>query len=329
MFRRLAALLATTAGLAGPALAQDAADMVVRMNRLENQLRQMAGQIEQLQYENRQLRDQVRKFQEDVEFRFQEGRGGPPRAQAPAPPSALPPITQAPPTLGPAAAAPPRAQRRGDAFDPTENPNAPGAPRPLGTTAPSAPLPPAGRRGDAGGGEATIGSLIEDDERGPGGPLDLSQVRGGAGAAPSGAPPRAASPSIAATGSGDPRADYDVAYAYILQKQYEQAEMAFRQFLQSHPRDKLTPAAIFWLGETYLQRGRHREAAEQFLKVSTEYPQASQAPDAMLRLGISLNSLGAKDQACATFAQLGRKFPQANASVRQGVEREQKRARCA
>jgi TolA-binding protein len=49
----------------------------------------------------------------------------------------------------------------------------------------------------------------------------------------------------------------------------------------------------------------------------------------MLRLGIALNALGAKDQACATFAQLERKFPQAGPSVRQGVEREQKRARCA
>jgi tol-pal system protein YbgF len=105
--------------------------------------------------------------------------------------------------------------------------------------------------------------------------------------------------------------------------------MGFRQFLQSHPRDKLAPDATFWLGESYLQRQRHREAAEQFLKVSTEYTASNKAPDAMLRLGIALNALGAKDQACATFAQLERKFPQAGPSVRQGVEREQKRARCA
>jgi tol-pal system protein YbgF len=171
----------------------------------------------------------------------------------------------------------------------------------------------------------TIGGLIEND---PGleGPLDLSQMRsgGGGGAAPA----RPAGPSVAATGSGDPRADYDAAYAYILQKQYERAEMGFRQFLQSHPRDRLAPDATFWLGESYLQRQRHREAAEQFLKVSTEYANSNKAPDAMLRLGIALNQLGAKDQACATFAELERKFPQAGPSVRQGVDREQKRARC-
>ncbi|WP_048448111.1 YbgF trimerization domain-containing protein, partial [Methylobacterium variabile] len=59
-----------------PAAAQDAAEFVVRLNRLENQSRQMAGQIESLQYENRQLKEQLRKFQEDVEYRFQESKGG-------------------------------------------------------------------------------------------------------------------------------------------------------------------------------------------------------------------------------------------------------------
>ena len=315
MLRRPTACLIALAalGLSAPALAQDAAEVVVRMNRLENQVRQMSGQIEQLQFENRQLKDQIRKFQEDVEFRFQDQRGAP-RAQAPA--AQQLPVTQTPPS------GQTRPQRRGDAFDPAEMPNAPGAPRSLGTTPPSAPLPPTGAQPPR-----TIGGLIESDN-GPGGPLDLNQVRG-TGAVPAPAsPPRQASPSVAATGSGDPRTDYDAAYAYILQKQYERAEMGFRQFLQSHPRDKLAPDATFWLGESYLQRQRHREAAEQFLKVSTEYAQSQKAPDAMLRLGIALNALGARDQACATFAELERKFPQAGASVRQGVEREQKRARC-
>jgi len=231
---------------------------------------------------------------------------------------------------------PPRAQRRGDAFDPGAAPHAPGAPLPLGTTRPSAPLPPnvvaevaPGPGGPLPRGAIEPGPTIEtliDDEDGPppgAAPLDLSAA-GRVAAAPA---PRPA-PSIAATGSGNARTDYDAAYAYILQRQYEQAEMGLRQFLQSHPRDRLVPDAIYWLGESYLQRSRPREAAEQFLKVSTEHARSNKAPDAMLKLGIALNALGARDQACATFAELGRKYPEA-ASVRQGAEREQKRARCA
>ena len=43
----------------------------------------------------------------------------------------------------------------------------------------------------------------------------------------------------------------------------------------------------------------------------------------------SLNALGARDRACAVFAELDRKYPQAAPNVRQGSEREQKRAKCA
>ncbi len=175
--------------------------------------------------------------------------------------------------------------------------------------------------------------MVEDDDaapgltpRGLGGPVDLTPP----GRVPTtGAlPPPSRAPSVASTGSGDARADYEAAYAYVLQRQYERAEMGLRQFIQSHPRDTLVPSATYWLGESYLQRNRNREAAEQFLKVSTDYARSAQAPDAMLKLGVSLNALGAREQACATLAELDRKFPSASASVRQGVSREQKRARC-
>ncbi|TCO12461.1 tol-pal system protein YbgF [Camelimonas lactis] len=82
-FSRVTALfggLALAAGLAvlpAPAArAQDAADIVVRMGQLEEQVRTMSGRIEQLQFENRRLNEQLRKFQQDVEFRLQEKSGG-------------------------------------------------------------------------------------------------------------------------------------------------------------------------------------------------------------------------------------------------------------
>jgi TolA-binding protein len=95
------ALLIAGLPLAGPAAAQDAADFVVRLNRLENQVRQMSGHIEQLQFENRQLKDQLRKFEEDIEFRFQEsagGRGGAPRLASP-PAAAPPPLANQTPAM--------------------------------------------------------------------------------------------------------------------------------------------------------------------------------------------------------------------------------------
>jgi tol-pal system protein YbgF len=321
---RVAACLVLLA-LALPASAQDAADAIVRLNRLENQMRQLSGQIEQLQFENRTLKEQVRKFQEDVEFRFQESRG----TARPATPSTTPSPGASPAT--PARPAAPAPQRRSDVFDPSVDPTAPGAPRPLGMTPPSAPLASAARGVGApmplpGGAIADIGDLIEDEPMDGREPLDLA----GSARPPAAPPPMAprAGPSVAAVTTADPRAEYDAAYAYLLQKQFDQAEMAFRRFIQSHPRDRLVPDAMYWLGESYLQRNRAREAAEQFLNISTEHPQAAKAPDALLKLGVSLSALGAQDRACAVFAELDRKYPQASPSLRQGSEREKKRAKC-
>ena len=124
----------------------------------------------------------------------------------------------------------------------------------------------------------------------------------------SGTNPAASAPrstaSIPAGGGGDARSDYDVAYAYVTQKQWDQAEPALRRFLSQHGRDRLAGDATYWLGESYLQRNKPRDAAEQFLKVSTEYTRSAKAADALLKLGVSLNALGAKDQACATFAEV-------------------------
>ncbi|MDP4003885.1 tol-pal system protein YbgF [Methylobacterium sp. NEAU K] len=318
--------------LGHPAAAQDASELVVRLGRIENQSRLMAGQIETLQYENRQLKEQLRKFQEDVEFRLNEGKGGgrsaPSAAPAPAAPSGA--VNGGNPGAG-------RPGKRGDAFDPSQAPGAPGAPMQLGSTQPSAPLPSreAAEAVEAAPArpQALPRAAIDDEDpdaeaAAPGydEPVDLRPpARTGAIPAPAARP----SESVAATRTGDPAADYDAAVELFRARQYEQAEMGLRQFIQSHPRDNRVAGATYWLGESYLARGRNREAAEQFLKVSTDYARSAQAPEAMLKLGVTLNALGAREQACATLAELDRKFPNAGTGVRQGVTRERKRARCA
>jgi tol-pal system protein YbgF len=307
------------AGAAPAARAQDAAEVVVRLSQVEAQMRQMSGKIEELQFQNQQLREQLKRFQEDTEFRFQEGARGSGQASTPRAPlaPAVPPRQIA---TG-AAPAPPsaRAQGRGDAYDPQADPGAPGAPRSLG---PSEGGPPAPRRA------AAPGSIMDDPNgpvAGPGTPLDIASAGTPQGAS---AQPRPPQTSIAATGTDSVRADFDNAYTFIQQRQFEQAEMGFRSFLQSHPRSKLTPEATYWLGESYLQRARYRDAAEQFLKITTSFGSSGKGADGMYKLGVSLRGLGANDQACATFAEVGRKYPAARPALLKDVQREQQRAKC-
>ena len=230
----------------------------------------------------------------------------PPGASAPTPP----PVTPVP-----------RAAPRGDVFDPEADPGAPGAPRPLGS--PESAAPPPMRR------SAVPGAIMNEPDGLPGDPstpLDIAGI-GNQPAAPQ-TQARQPETSIAATGTDSVRADFDNAYTYIQQRQFEQAEMGFRSFLQSHPRSKLTADATYWLGESYLQRARYREAAEQFLKITTSYGSSPKGPDSMLKLGVSLRGLGANDQACATFAEVGRKYPSARPALLADVHREQQRAKC-
>lgn len=300
---RFAAFLLAAAALTGaaPVRAQDAADLLVRISRMEQQMREMAGQIEQLQFQNRKLSEELDRFRKDTDLRFEDAGQGRARSGA------------APPVAG--AASPAVAGRRGDAFDPSVHPGAPGAPQALGTTAPSPPLR---------SGQPTIDRIIEEGrgprEAGVGAPLDL----GGPAAGP---PPRLA-PPVAVSPSGRARDDFDAAIGMMQRGEYASAEMALRQFLQSHPRSNLVADATYWLGESYFQRGLHREAAEEYLRISTSWPQAGRAADAMLKLGMSLTALGAKDQACSTFREIDRKYPNASQNVKRGVEREFRRARC-
>jgi tol-pal system protein YbgF len=309
---------------ARPARAQTSdADLVTRIGRLEATIRDLTGSVEQLQYRNQQLEQQVQRLQQEA---AQEGRGSArspsppqrPSGQYPAPGASPAPVAAAmPPPMG-APMVEPASGRRGDAFDPAANPNAPSAPRPLGssTTATEPPPPVA---------EASVPRQI-------GAPLDLSTP----GTAPPHPlpPPPPANPS--ATGAmqatlpptNSPRDAYDLAYGYVLHKDYSLAADGFRTFLRQYPSDRLAPEAQYWLGESLFQQQQYRDAAEAFLAVSTKYDTTSRAPEALLRLGQSLASLGEKEAACASLGEVLRKYPRASASIKQAVEREQKRGHC-
>jgi tol-pal system protein YbgF len=292
---------------AGPAVERvpqaSGSDYLVRLDRLENQIRQLTGVVEQLQYRNQQLESQLRQMQDSG-----AARGMPPRVQAQPAPSG-PPVASAP-------------GRRGDAFDPAQNPNAPGAPHTLGPVAAAGQVPPM----SPSAGDPYEPQIGAPGGRGPGTPLDTSPqglppgqgVRG-----PSGAGTLATLPPTAT-----PRDEYDLAYGYMLRKDYALAEDSFRIFLSKYPTDRLAGDATYWFGESLFQRQRYRDAAEAFLNVSTKFDSSAKAPDALLRLGQSLAALGEKEAACASLGEVMRKFPRASAIVKQGVEREQKRVRC-
>ncbi len=140
-------------------------------------------------------------------------------------------------------------------------------------------------------------------------------------------PARSASVSPTLPPSQTPKDEFDLGYGYVLRKDYALAEDTLRGFLQKYPSDPLAVEAQYWLGESLFQRQRYRDAAESFLKVTTGYGNNSaKGAEGLLRLGQSLAALKEREAACAAFGEVNRKYPRAPASVKQGVDREQKRA---
>jgi tol-pal system protein YbgF len=298
-----------------PACAQGAGDIYIKIDQLENQVRQLTGAVEQLQYRNQQLEATVKGLQDEVERRG----GARPAVQAGLPRGAVQPVAPPPGPPG----------RRSDAFDPAQSPGAPGVPRTLGAVpsimAPeelpaAAAAPPPASGGRVAGAPLDLGSMSNPNA------TPVPRAEGAAAVTSLGAPPRA----IGATAppSQAPRDVYDLGYGYLLHKDYALAEDSFRDFLRRYPSDRLAAEAQYWLGESMFQRQNYRGAADTFLSLSKKFEASPKAPDSLLRLGQSLAALNEKELACATFGEVARKYPNASLTVKQVVGREQKRVHC-
>ena len=317
-------------GLAAPAHAQEN-EVLYRVERLENQLRQMTGEIEQLQYRNQQL-----------EAALNELRGGRPAAAAPLPGAGAgmaPPLQQG--SMQTATSAPGTshygAGRHGDAFDPSDSPGAPGAPRQLGAMPPQPP-PPNTRPGMQPTPYAGGGAPDQGYGRPPGGapqpaayPAATTAMPPQQGSPPPGAPPPTVPQGIQPQGTqpqGSPQEAYEAGVGHLKHRDYAAAQEAFRDFVTRYPSDRMAAEAQYYLGESLFQSQNYQEAADAFVQLSKRFESSTRVPDGLLRLGQSLAAMNETELACVAFADISRKYPRARAELRQAVEREQKRARC-
>ena len=238
-------------------------EQVLRIERLESQIRQLTGTIEQLQYRNQQLEQQLRGARRWRPGAAARSQPQPAAAARPQPPSA--------------AAAPGRRRcrgrhrrpptgRRSDVFDPSQQSQCAGraaSARQRAERAAAARSRPSRQSERRGGRRA-------------GAPLDLSTLSGVPGRirhAAGGRPVAAAAVAQSqrhrrggavrvAPPSDSPKDDYDLGYGYVLRKDYALAEDTFQAFLKKYPTDRRAADAQFWLGESLFQRQRYDAAAQ-------------------------------------------------------------------
>ncbi|MGB1140705.1 MAG: tol-pal system protein YbgF [Halioglobus sp.] len=110
---------------------------------------------------------------------------------------------------------------------------------------------------------------------------------------------------------------YNAAYAMVRSRQFDNAVLAFRQFLQDFPGGRYAPNAHYWLGELYLViEPRDLESARQsFALLVSQYPDHNKTPDALYKLGKVQFEKGNREKAREYFDLVINQYSASNASV--------------
>ena len=125
-----------------------------------------------------------------------------------------------------------------------------------------------------------------------------------------------------------PEEQYKFAVSFIKVGDYETAELALREFVDSNSKHQLAGNAQYWYGETFRVRQLYQDAATAYLDGYQKYPKSSKAPVNLLKLGVMLVQIGEKEQGCSMILALKDQYPKANQSVIQKAEYEKKKFNC-
>lgn len=292
-----------------PMVLAQATDGPIRIQQLEEEIRQLNGRIEEMSFQLLQMQEQMRKTQEDNEFRFQEleksenGAAGRPAATAATPQPAAPAddvarIIETPP-VGQSGAA-----------------ETPGAPE---TVLGAIDFDQNGNPRNVSRNDVDNSSGLPGVDPGPGLPAQ-GQANG---TDPGQVPDTQQTASL-----GSESDTYQVAYNHVLTGDYALAEQGFTQYLSEFPEGERAADASFWLGEAQYSQAKYTESAKTFLNAHQTYDKSPKAPEMLLKLGMSLAALDNSETACATLSEVKKRYPNAQRPVLAKVSSEQKRLGC-
>ena len=125
-----------------------------------------------------------------------------------------------------------------------------------------------------------------------------------------------------------PEKQYEFAVSFLKVGDYNTAERAFREFIDTNTKHKLAGNAQYWYAETFRIRQLFTDAASAYLEGYQKYPKSEKAPINLLKLGVSLVQIGEKDQGCLMITGVEKQYPKANQSVLQKAQYEEKKFDC-
>ena len=97
---------------------------------------------------------------------------------------------------------------------------------------------------------------------------------------------------------------------------FAQAEAAFQAFLEAYPNSRLTPNALYWMGETFYSRGMFSDAIFAFKDVQARFPRHAKTPDSLLKTALAYSRLGDRQNAELHLTVLKEDWPKSEAVAR-------------
>lgn len=283
----------------------------VRNQQLQEEIRQLNGRIEEMSYQLLQMQEQLRKTQEDNEFRFQELE------------------KKKRSDLGDTTGQPAVASNRPSSPSSSQAPSSDGDDISRIIETPSDDGAGGSQQGNSAPAPTTLGSMEFDQNGNPIGASRNDSARNSS-ALPGvdmGSPRSAKDPQKTASLGSESDA-YKIAYDHVLTGDYQLAETEFTTYIASYPKSSRLADANFWLGEAQYSQAKYNEAAKTFLNAHQTYGKSAKAPEMLLKLGMSLAALDNNDTACATLKEVPRRYPSAAKAVLSKVSSEQKRLGC-
>jgi tol-pal system protein YbgF len=110
---------------------------------------------------------------------------------------------------------------------------------------------------------------------------------------------------------------YRDAYSQVRSQRFNEAIVAFKQFLQDFPDGKYAANAHYWLGELYLVivPAKLELSRREFSLMLEQYPDNSKAPDAMYKLGKVYFEKGNREKAREYMDRVISEFGSGNSSA--------------
>ena len=166
---------------------------------------------------------------------------------------------------------------------------------------------------------------VEGGGMSPGGLGDRGalDMEGGPAEVPLNTPVRSA---LDATTPEDADAAYELAQAFLLNGDLDQAQSAFTAFLEDNPDHRRAGEAQHWLGEIYMVEESYARAAAAFMQSVRKDPEGARAAESWLKLGVALFEIGEAAEACRTLQELPGRYPEADRTVLLRAEEEAARA---